>query len=190
MIHPLGKINDNCRLSYTYPINTFVRMQIQQDINEYNLYLLGRIEDLDEEQLNNVETLGLLFDLGFPKDEPGTYLFKNMVLKARRYLGGSDDYGDKITSKDLVNLVESPFSQFYMDLAVYDSDIGIKTFHSYIEESLKKVNYSKVENSLLTKVYSKYNNDNDYGIHSLIIANFLNSNYKNKQKVYSLVSGT
>ena len=61
---------------------------------------------ISEERLEQMEILSILEKLSFPMDDVGTYFFKDMIVKARRYLSGTDDFNGTISQKELSDLQE------------------------------------------------------------------------------------
>jgi hypothetical protein len=112
-----------------------------------------------------------------------------MIVKASRYLDGVDDFGRPISREELLQELQSPFSQFYFDVARNDLDIGLKTFHSYIEHALESVDYGKADTTLLLDIYSNFSKETDYGEHALMIAEYVrNAKKKESGYQYTLVS--
>ena len=136
---------------------------------EYTNYKAGNLDDFSEERLYDMEVLSILEKLGFPMDKFGTYLYKNMILKVIHHLGGTDSFGQQISRNELLCQLKSPFSQFYFDVSRNDLDMGIKTFHSYIENMLEDVNYENADATLLFEIYSNFSEEADYGEHAFII---------------------
>lgn len=118
----------------------------------------------------DVEVLDILFKLGFPKDERGTYCYKDMIVQAIHHLDGFDVRHDPISEDELLKQMQSKYSQFYFDIARNDLDIGIKTFHTYINHALSSVDYACVDPSVLSEIYGDFSEEADYGKHAFVIA--------------------
>lgn len=157
---------------------------IEDDRCDYFKYQTGSLENVSEERMQEMEVLKILEGLGFPTQEVGTYLFKDMIMKAARELDGYDAFGNPITPEGLLEQMQSPFSQFYVDVARNDLDMGIKTFHSHIERTLEEVDFKKADASLLFEIYSNFSRETDYGEHAFIIAKHIRKMENKKERQY------
>lgn len=151
---------------------------ITNDKEEYEKYQAGCLDDFDEKKLLEMEVIGVLDKLNFPLCEVGTYLFKDMIVKAIHELDGYDYFGNLLTEDALLMQMRQPFSQFYVDIARNELDMGIKTFHTYIERMLEDVNYKNMDISILCEIYGNSFKDTDYGEHAFLIAKYM----KHRQK--------
>ena len=105
------------------------------------------------------------------------------------YLDGTDDFGNSIDRTQLLDELRSPFSQFYFDIARNELDVGVKTFHSYIEHALESVQYENADAALLFEIYSNFSKETDYGEHALIIAEHIkDARRKAEGYQYTLIS--
>ncbi|MBO5121385.1 MAG: hypothetical protein J6C28_06850 [Bacilli bacterium] len=185
MMHKLGK-SCNCKESL---YNGFLMSLVYEDKVDYAKYKSGSSEGFSEERVEQMEVLNVLEKLSFPMDEVGTYFFKDMIVKAKRYLNGTDDFGREISQEELLQELQDPFSQFYFDLARNELDIGLKTFHTTIEHALESVDYEKADTTLLLEIYSNFSKETDYGEHALMIAKHMNgASKKTSGYQYTLVS--
>lgn len=157
------------------------------DMMNYAIYKSGSTENLTDEKLQEMQVLDSLFKLGFPKDNEGTFLYKSMIKKAIHHLDGFDDIGHEISEEELLRQMQQPFSQFYLDAARNDLDIGIKTFHAYICQALSNVDYACVEPKVLSDIYGNFSEETDYGKHAFVIAKRIHD--RSKKKNNSLGTG-
>lgn len=146
-----------------------------------SVYNTGLTETLSEVQLKEMEVLNTLFKLGFPAREEGTYLYKDMIMKAIQLLDGFDDRKEPISESQLLQQMQTKYSQFYVDVARNDLDMGIKTFHSYINHALSSVDYACVDSNVLSEVYGDFVEEGDYGKHAFVIAKNIRAHSKNTQ---------
>lgn len=160
--------------------NGLLANMIKKDSSEYAKYKLGCYESIPEDRLQQMEVLSILEKLNFPMNEIGTYFFKDMIVKALRYLDGSDDFGHYISQDTLLQELKSPYSQFYFDLARNEKDIGVKTFHACIEDSLENINYNKADATLLYEIYSNFSKNGNYGEHAYAISKYIKRSRENK----------
>ena len=184
-MHNLCKSFKNQESLYT----GFLMSLAYDDKKDYEQYKSGSTDGFSEERLEEMEILSILDRLSFPMDEVGTYFYKDVIAKAKRYLDGEDDFCRPISSDELLQELKSPYSQFYFDLARNDLDIGLKTFHSNIEHALDSVDYDKADTTLLQGIYSNFSEEADYGEHALASSRYLrNAKEKKGGYQYTLVS--
>ena len=146
----------------------------------YNKYKLGMVEDFSDYDCQDMQVLETLERLGFPLNEIGTYFYKNMILKVIYFINQNS------TSKaQLLEQMNNPFSQFYIDVARNDLDVGIKTFHSHIEDAFTKVKFSKADTSLLFELSHNSSKNINYGEYAFIIGEYLTTK-KNCDKQQSV----
>lgn len=168
----------NSFLYYQYSI----RDKVNPTINFYHKYKEGCFEVLSEDILPKMEVLDFLEKLGFSIDNPGTYLYKDMVVKAMDYLNGTDNFGNSISRDELLQQMKKPFSQFYTDVARNNLDIGIKTFHAYVEQAIENISYANADAGLLFEVYSNFSQHSDYGEYAFAIALCIAEKEKSNKK--------
>lgn len=185
MMQNLNKSNSSKESLYS----GFLINLAYEEKQDYAKYKAGSSEEFSEDRLVQMKILSTLEKLSFPMNEVGTYFFKDMVVKAMRYLDGTDDFGSPISQSELLKELKSPYSQFYFDLARNELDIGVKTFHSHIEHALESVDYGQADTTLLSEIYSNFSKEADYGEHALIIARHMNNAKEKKGGYqYTLVS--
>lgn len=84
----------------------------------------------------------------------------------------------------LVSL-NNKYSSLYIWIASDDKELGCKTFHSYIEDALLKIDYDKIDVSLASRIYGS--EDITYGSAALHIAEyFLNGHTYNNGVNYKI----
>ncbi len=98
-------------------------------------------EDIPLESRDIVVILRQLEAMGFPMNKVGTYLYKEMIENIMKSL----ENDAVIDSSELNNR----YSQFYVDIARNNLDIGIKTFHRLIEASLADIDFDQFKNCSL-----------------------------------------
>ena len=150
---------------------------------DYDKFKNGMSEEFSEERKIEMETLALLENLGYPMEELGTNLYKNMIVNLIDYLNNQSAENEMINDRELILQLKNPFSQFYVDVARNDLDMGIKTFHKHIENALLKVDYSKRDPILLHKIYNNnFNEEIDCGENALILASYMTKKLEVKKE--------
>lgn len=105
----------------------------------HEIYWSGRIYgfdqyDLTDYQKQDLDILYLLEEFGFSLNETGTFLYKEMIAEAINKLSTATDR----ESKEIIyQQMQQPFSQFYVDVARNNLDMGIKTYHSFVSLSYR-----------------------------------------------------
>jgi len=140
------------------------------------------VRDFNGAQVQDEQVLYLLEKLGYPMELIGTILYKELILHLINELESDNDYGSDIEEKKifLCEDVKKYFSHTYHDVARNDNDIGIRSFHSYIEEMLGRIDYLNADEELVKKIYGAYDREIDYGENALILALYsLGRHYSN-----------
>ena len=145
-----------------------------QEIQEILRYKSGKISEMTELEQLKMETLDLLEGLGYPMDEFGTYLYKDVIMSIREQIGDVKTRDDARSSLEVLKEAKSPFSQLYFNLARNERDMGVKEYHKILSKSLSKVDYEKAIPELLYKVYGNFPFEMDYGENAFALANYLN----------------
>lgn len=97
-----------------------------------------------ENKLLDLKILELLEKNGFSLDELGTFLYKDVIKKVLLTLQVS-----KNEQEELRQQLKNAYSQIYFDIARNDNDMGLKTFHNYIQVALAKINDEEASSTLI-----------------------------------------
>ena len=135
-------------------------------------------ERFPDDYLDEVRIVEILDDLGFSIDEVGTFLYAKMILSVLAYLREIPIRGIVLSEEELNEQLENAFSQFYLDIARNDLDIGIKTFHFSIKRALLKVDLDSVDRKLATTILGDNFDISDYSHNALAIAKYLNIKFR------------
>lgn len=121
----------------------------------YMRYKNGETMGISQYQCEEIETLSILDSLGYPMYDVGTYLYKGMIMSIYEKLKSEE------VNEEILNDINDPYSSFYQQLAREDYDMGVKMFHSYInnlENSICDDDVSEdVKNAILGENNSKLN---------------------------------
>lgn len=151
-----------------------IESELFQEVQRRLRYKSGKISEITEIEQLKMETLDLLESLGYPMDELGTYLYKDVIMSIREQLDVVETREDVKKSASILEEAKSAFSQLYFNLARNERDIGVKEYHRILSRSLSKVDYKKASPELLYKVYGNFPFDMDYGENAFTLANYLN----------------
>lgn len=105
---------------------------------------------LTEEEAKQDRFLSILDRLGFPMDEVGTHLYKDVIIAAYDELLGYSNEEMEEKSKDLRLELKDMYSNFYHVIARDEYDIGNVTFHNYIAKAvgMRKSNDDTLEDAI------------------------------------------
>lgn len=151
----------------------FTKFETYKDKQDYLAYKNGTLKDVSKERIEEMEILTTLERLGYPMDVIGTFLFKNMISKIIKYLSDNEKTED-IT--ELITQLRNHFSQFYIEIARIELDMGLKTFHNYVGTAMEEVDYSNADPTLLEQILNNSCSNMDYGDFAFLIASYIKTN--------------
>ena len=151
-----------------------IESELLTEVQKRLKYKNGNISEMSKSEQLKMETLDLLESLGYPMDEFGTYLYKDVIMSIREQIGVVETREDVIEASAVLEEAKSAFSQLYFNLARNERDMGVKKFHSIIERALLKINYENASSETLYKVYGNFPFEMDYGENAFTLANYLN----------------
>lgn len=180
MLKELNEFNMEYNFNLVLSSSSYAVYIFCLDKKDYMEYKNGISKEFTEERKIEMNTLQLLENLGYPMDELGTYLYKNIIVKVIKSISVDEGF---INCKNLLLQLKDAFSQFYFDIARNDLDMGLKTFHRHIEDTLSKVDYSKANPLIINKIYSKNIYDIDYGEQAFILGACISGLLKTEQSL-------
>ena len=142
-----------------------------KDIDKYAKFKALEDQELSEADSRSMEVLSILDRLGFPMNELGTYLYKEVITElcdSLKEITGKRSDMDKC--RYLLAQLNDAFSQFYHDIAREYLEIGIKPFHLYIQQALEKINYEKVDLDLSYQIFGANPVEQNYGLQAFQLA--------------------
>lgn len=146
-------------------------------VTKYSDYKKGTmlVEELNEKEKVEVETLKILEELGYSLEETGTYFYKDIIVKVIDQLqkSASDE-----SYQELISDLNNDYSQFYFDIARNGYDVGLKTFHSCIKISHQ--NRQQINEKLQRKLGVDELSMN-YKQEALLIADYIEVNQPRKE---------
>lgn len=125
--------------------------------------------------------LNELEKLGYPMNDIGTCLYKDMIKKVVEYMQNITEEDNFSAYQQLIFQLKSPYSQFYVDVARNDLDMGITTFHTYVQRAFDKINHTKQKTSNLHVLYKTSLENMDYQEQAFIIGAFIANNFKSSK---------
>lgn len=140
------------------------------------------IEDLKSFEKISIQILSLLEKLGYPMDELGTYLYGKVILSVCENLNEIIRDEDIERYNKLVSDLNDAYSSFYLWIAKEDLEMGLKSFHLYIEQAISKIDDHKSNKELVSSIYDKDITELNYGEQALYLASYL-------LKIYQIENG-
>lgn len=149
---------------------SFARYEAKKDKENFEKYKKGEYSDSSNNTLNNMKILDLLQRLGYPMEELGTYLLKDVIAEVYNYI--QDENGNKDVDKcnSIIKELNNPFSNVYHYIAREWKEIGIKTLHLFIQRAQNRIDYNSIDKELSKNIYGNNLEDKNYGFHAFQIA--------------------
>lgn len=149
----------------------------------FSKYKDGILEDISDEKKREMEVLLLLERLGYPMDELGTYLYKNMIIEVVKHLDKVSTRQGIINCKYFIAKLKDSFSDIYLNLARFELEMGIKTFHKNVLEAISKIDYSKADPNLLYTIFSKIPKEIDYAEQAFVLGSYISGKLELKAEL-------
>ena len=146
-------------------INTSLSDAMKKEIHIYSDY--KKHKTIDSEYFEKMQVLHILEELGFPMDEIGTYLYKDVVMSALIDM----KYGYP-TDKILLDL-NNPYSSTYQQIARDEYWIGVKRIHSIINSTISKIHKDKSNQEFVSEIFSETGMNENYGVRAFEIASYM-----------------
>ena len=122
----------------------------------------------------DIEILSILEKLGYPMDDLGTYLYKDVIVEVCNIINEGEITSNNKRRK-LIARLNDGYDEIYKQIASEDKEIGCKTFHSYIEGAIKDIDETRTDTSLAEKIYC--DKDITYGTAAFRIADYYLNEY-------------
>ena len=149
---------------------SYAMYEAARDKNNFQKYQTKDIEDLSEEAIKDMKILDVLQQLGYPMDELGTYLYKDMIREVYDKLEKMSTPKEVYQYKAILSELRKPFSNSYLYIAREWKEMGIKSFHLYIQKALSKVDEQSSNKKLSKEVYGGKLDRQNYAVNAYRIA--------------------
>ena len=164
---------------------SFAVYSAKKDKEKYELYKKGELKNIDEETKKELKILDILERLGYPMNELGTYLYKDLINEVCDEMKGVSTRRDIDKCRILLQELTDTYSNLYHYIAREWKEMGIKTFHLYIGQATERIDKEKIDKELSKKIYGNNHNSQDYGLHAFQIAAYTLNKYSyDNIKVY------
>lgn len=144
--------------------------ECQVDKRRYDIYKAGNTNKNIKYDIEEMRILSVLENLGFPMNEDGTYLYKNMILKIKNYLCEVLAKGDNVELKGYLLKIKEKYSQFYFDVARNDMDMGISTYHNFVAQAVSMIDFDKADLGYKMTLLNSLPDEMDYGEFAFVLA--------------------
>ncbi len=163
-------------------------LMLYHDKKNFAKYKNGDVDLMGTDTDLAMCVLDILERLGFPMDEMGTYLFKNMLIKIARLIDELNEIDGKEILQEVKKQVIQPYSQFYLDLARNELDMGITTFHYHLIDMIKRIDFTRADEKLLKLILGGTSDNLSYGELALVIGSYLAGTLKTNMNKQSMVN--
>lgn len=170
---------------------SYAMFEANLDKKMYEEYKVGKLKDISLTKQRDVNILSLLEGLGFPMDELGTYLYKDVIGEVYEQVKDISKREDMQKCRELMKELTDAYSCFYRFIARDDKEMGLSSFHFYIEQAISKIDEKLIDKELAVKVFGTNPEDTNYGLLSFQLASYVAHHYSmepefNRQKVMGL----
>ncbi len=128
-------------------------------------------EDLSDSDVKSMNILLLLEKLGYPMDELGTYLYKEVIFEISESLKEiTGKRSDMEKCRFLLKELNNGFSNFYFEIAREYLEMGVKPFHLCIEDTINKIDSKKINTDVFYDIFGSFPKEQNYGLQAFQIA--------------------
>ncbi len=152
---------------------SFATYLANQDIEKYAKFKAGEKQELSDNDSRSMNILSMLEGLGYPMDELGTYLYKWVIAEVCDSLEGvTGKRTDMDRCRDLLAQLNDGFSQIYRNVAVEYLEMGLKSFHLYIQQAIEKIDFEKADSNLSYQIFGANPTEQNYGLQAFQLATY------------------
>lgn len=145
-----------------------------KDRAKYAKVKSGEEQELSEDESKSMSVLSILDGLGYPMNELGTYLYKEVIKETHKALEGvTGKRRDMEKCRAILAQLSDGFSQFYRNIAREDLEMGVKSFHLYIQQAISKIDSNAMDLDLVFDIFGPNPGELDYGLQAFQIAAYM-----------------
>lgn len=156
---------------------SYAMFEAHLDKEAYEKSKKGELEEISEIQERDIKILRILEGLGYPMDELGTYLYKDVIAEAYEKVKDVSSRRDMDKCRELMASLNDAYSDFYRWIARDDKEMGVKSFHFYIGEAISKIDDNSINKELAIKVFGSNPEDLNYGLQAFQLACYASDRY-------------
>lgn len=177
MIKKLVDLTELEKLNMLIDGTSYAMFEAHLDKEAYEKSKKGELEEISEIQERDIKILRILEGLGYPMDELGTYLYKDVIAEAYEKVKDVSSRRDMDKCRELMASLNDAYSDFYRWIARDDKEIGVKSFHFYIGEAISKIDDNSIDKELAIKVFGSNPEDLNYGLQAFQLACYASDRY-------------
>lgn len=177
MIKRLVDLTELEKLNMLIDGTSYAMFEAHLDKEAYEKSKKGELEEISEIQERDIKILRILEGLGYPMDELGTYLYKDVIAEAYEKVKDVSSRRDMDKCRDLMASLNDAYSDFYRWIARDDKEMGVKSFHFYIGEAISKIDDDSIDKELAIKVFGSNPEDLNYGLQAFQLACYASNRY-------------
>lgn len=177
MIKRLVEFSELEKLNMIISGTDYAMFEAQLDKKLYEKSKKGELEEISETQERDLKILRILEGLGYPMDELGTYLYKDVIAEAYEKVKDVSRRKDMDKCRELMTSLNDAYSDFYRWIARDDKEMGVKSFHFYIEEAISKIDENSIDKELAVKIFGSNPEDLNYGLQAFQLACYASDCY-------------
>lgn len=177
MIKRLVDLTELEKLNMLIDGTSYAMFEAHLDKEAYEKSKKGELEEISEIQERDIKILRILEGLGYPMDELGTYLYKDVIAEAYEKVKDISSRRDMDKCRELMASLNDAYSDFYRWIARDDKEMGVKSFHFYIGEAISKIDDNSINKELAIKVFGSNPEDLNYGLQAFQLACYASDRY-------------
>lgn len=156
---------------------SFAMYEANLDKKAYEKSKKMNSEEVEDSKGISINILRILEGLGYPMDELGTYLYKDVIVEVYKEVKDVSSRKDMNKCRELMASLNNAYSDFYRWIARDDKEMGVTLFHSYIEEAISKIDDNAIDKELAVKVFGSNPEDLNYGLQAFQLACYIANHY-------------
>lgn len=177
MIKRLVDLTELEKLNMLIDGTSYAMFEAHLDKEAYEKSKKGELEEISEIQERDIKILRILEGLGYPMDELGTYLYKDVIAEAYEKVKDVSSRRDMDKCRELMASLNDAYSDFYRWIARDDKEMGVKSFHFYIGEAISKIDDNSIDKELAIKVFGSNPEYLNYGLQAFQLACYASNRY-------------
>lgn len=171
MLRRVEDYSEEETLSMILSGSDFAYFVASKDKGMYAKYKNNEHQELTISDSKSMNILSILDRLGYPMDELGTYLYKEMISEISDSLVGIEGKrSDMDKCRDILASLSDGYSSFYHSVAREYLEMGIRSFHLYIERAIAKINYDAIDLALSAQIFGSNPPEQTYGLQAFQLA--------------------
>lgn len=147
------------------------------DREKYAMFKRCCTANLSKTDKKDVNILYILEHLGYSLDELGTYLYKDVISNVCEFLKDMAENPDMDKCKWMLAQLSDGHSNFYHVLAGEDKEMGMNSFHLYIQQAIDNINEDAIDDELVSRIFGDDVEVQDYGMQAFQIAAYTSALY-------------